>query len=263
MSGEFGAFRFGWDSPARISTTTVMLQGSDALLPAEPRYAVMGFALPSTTGSSVPSGTTEDGHPIWTSIPSRVDLAFYQGDDVVIPLYFNNPELLNDNMAASFEWIAQVRRVHTYRSRLVSHFSVKATYHPSEAVPASEDDEHTLVEMFLPRALNIEAGLFRWEIASYSPVDYTRFPEPPDWDQDEPWPPDTTTLRTWLYGRVAIVPRLTTTDMLPTSATPGVLTLGPNGMVIMAHGAIGGAGYNPSVGYDGEGVKTYAPEVLP
>ena len=38
-------------------------------------------------------GHHADGHKLWERTPSRCDLLFYQGDDVVIPLYFNDPAL--------------------------------------------------------------------------------------------------------------------------------------------------------------------------
>ncbi len=235
---EYGSFRFGWDGPARIRTSTVYLQEASELLPGETLYTPIPFLPPITDGSgSSDIQLSEDGHPIWQSIPSCVDLVFYQGDDVVIPLYFNDPTVLGDNMAAEFDWTAQIRVWHRYTSTLVNEFSVKATYHPSAQTPPVETDEYTLVEMFLPRSENIHWGVYRWELASTSPQDYSRFPKP-DGIDDADWPP-TDGVRTWLYGHCTIVPRLTSTDFLPpavSDGSSGVITqggyfVGPNGRV--------------------------------
>jgi hypothetical protein len=246
MSGQYGAFRFGWDGPNRISTSTVMLQEQTELVPSAVLHDMIPFVPPITNGDGSTTGSdiqlSEDGHPIWSRVPAPVDLIFYQGDDVVIPLYFNDPSLLGDDMEENFEWFSQVRLIHSYKSTLVNTFSIKASYHPSAAVPPSEADEYTVVELFLPRSENIYRGCYRWELYSISPQDYTRFPKPDDVDAAD-WPP-LDGLRTWLYGNCTIVPRTTTTDWLPappgTVPAPGPVTpaitsqgwvVGPNGRV--------------------------------
>lgn len=245
MSGEFGSFRFGWDGVNRIGTSTNVLQEATELLPGEVLHAPVPFLPTIVSGDGSTSDDvliTDDGHVIWQQTPAAVDLVFYQGDDVVIPLYFNDPTLMGDDMAASFAWWAQIRRWHSYNSTLVNQFSIKAAYHPSSTVPATEADEYTKVELFLPRTENIYAGYFQWEIYSIALTDLSRFPKP-DGVDDADWPP-TDALRTWLYGRCAIVQRLTTTDTLPSidvlppidgyqppAITQNGWVVGPNGRV--------------------------------
>src|SRR5262245_7932644 len=153
---DYGSFRFGWDSPARITGTTVLLQESTELLPGEPMvYAPIPFTPVSASSSTPP--LTADGYPLWQNTPSRVDLIFYQGDDVILPLYFNDPDLTGDDMS-SLEWFAEIRVIHSYRSTLVGRFSIAAVYHP-DSNPADEiDDEYTKVELFLPREDNANCG---------------------------------------------------------------------------------------------------------
>lgn len=254
---EFGAFRFGWDAPSRISGSTVTFQEQGALMPGEPRYQ----PLPFVTGDEVSTGvtaTTEDGHPIWSSVPSRCDLMFYQGDDVVIPLYINDPNITGDNFDLNFDWVAQIRVRHAYTSTLVADMSVVAEYHPASGGTDLPDveDEYTQVEMYLPRTFNTRWGLFEWEIASYSTMDLSRFPAPPGWDPEATWPP-ASALKTWLYGRCIVLPRTTTTDTLPTPA-PGVVTLGARGFVVTGNGMLSTAG-NPSVGVDIYGRRDVVP----
>jgi hypothetical protein len=164
---EFGSFKFGWDAPTRISGGTVMLQEATELLPGEVRHGMTPFLPTLVDGSGDSSSDTSlsaDGHLIWQRTPAACDLAFYQGDDIVIPLYFNDPVVLGDDMAASFDWFAQIRRWHSYRSTLVSTFSIKATYHPkSSPISTDPDDEYTMVELFLPRTDNTEWGTYQWE----------------------------------------------------------------------------------------------------
>jgi hypothetical protein len=161
-----------------------------------------------------------------------VDLFFYQGDDVVIPLYFNNPDVTGDNYALQ-NWFAQIRGRHLTSSSLVADLSVAATFHPSPTGTdeAGVDDEYTLVEMYLPRAVNTRWGSFEWEIASYIDTDLSRFPAPPGWDVATVWPPPTA-LKTWLFGRCYIIPRTTATDSVGSpTLEPGVTMLGPSGLV--------------------------------
>jgi len=241
---EFGTFRFGWDAPARVSTTTQYLQEASELLPGESLYAPLPFPG-GNGGSDTGMATTSDGFPLWTKTPSRVDLLFWQGDDVVIPLYFNDPTVLGDDMDTKFSWFAQIRACHSYRSTLVSDFSVAATYHPSATQPPTEGDEYTMVELFLPRMFNIYAGAFDWELYSIdTTMDFTRFPEPEGLDETVVWPPPDQ-LRTWLYGQCNIVPRTAETDYLYADGTPtpppstdvvpvvgnGGFVVGPNGRV--------------------------------
>jgi hypothetical protein len=246
MSGEFGSFRFGWDGKNRISTSTIALQEATELLPDSFLHAPVPFLPNIVDGGGTGSGDTqlsEDGHRIWSSVPAAVDLIFWQGDDIVIPLYFNDPAVLSDDMADNYAWYAQIRVLPTYKSTFVNDFVTKAVYHPSAQEPPSEEDEYTKVELFLPRSENIYAGLYRWELYSISLQDWSRFPEPADWPEDTPWPP-TDELRTWLFGRCLIVPRTSSTDVLPVDAipptdagyTPPAITqngwvVGPNGRV--------------------------------
>lgn len=237
--------RFGQDGPPRIATSTEMLLEATELPPI-PTYQPLVPFLPVsiTTGGSAAAYTTMDsGTLLWRRTPSRCDLMFYQGDDVVIPFFFENPDDPNLDMSdqEGFEWTAQVRTLHTYRSRLVTTFSIESSWE----APTPPDDTlgTTEVDMFLPRFKNEEAGLFRWDLFSVSPYDFTRFPKPDDVDPAD-WPP-TTTLRTWLYGLVKIAPRVTSTDFLPDTSglgggtnetTIAIVTnagkvIGPNGMV--------------------------------
>lgn len=243
MAGEFGSFRFGWDGPNRIGTSAVMLQEASELLPAEVVHAPIPFIVSGDDASG--SGDTqlsEDGHRIWSQVPAAVDLIFWQGDDIVIPFYFNDPAVLSDDMALNYAWYAQVRRLHSYKSTLIADFVTKAVYHPSTTVPASEADEYTMVELFLPRSENVYSGCYRWELYSVALEDWSRFPKPADVDPAD-WPPPDA-LRTWLYGRCMIVPRVASTDMLPVDqippleggySPPAITTqgwvVGPNGRV--------------------------------
>ena len=252
MSEQYGSFRFGPDAPSRIAGTAVVLQEASELLPGEPMYQPLIPFYPvivSGDGTSTGAiGTTSDGFPIWGSYPTRVDLQFYQGDDVVIPLYFNDPTLVGDDMEQGFTWFAQIRRVHSYKSTLLANLAIDATYHSSAVDDPALQDEYTMVEMYLPRALNDEWGYFQWEIASQQVKDMSRFPKPEGYPEDSPWP-EVDVVRTWLYGKCTILPRTTTTDVLPPT-TPGITTLGAKGWVLTPNGAIGGSVANPSVGID-------------
>ena len=220
MSGEFGSFRSGLDAPSRISSAEVMLQDASTMLYGEPVYTPIPF-LPITSGSDVDQTTvSDDGHIIWQKTPSACDLVFWQGDDIVIPLYFNDPALADDDMAQGFEWFGQIRTRHSYKSTFLNDFVTAAQFHTG----TDETDEYTVVEMFLPRVDNIYAGHFRWELYSISPEDYSRFPKPEDVDPAD-WPPPDA-LRTWLYGECTIVPRASATDVLPYSVNPSGTTVG-------------------------------------
>jgi hypothetical protein len=166
------------------------------------------------SASSAAAVAAASGDADWMSYPDRLDLHFYQGDDVQIPLYFQNlgdPDLdmSNEN---GYTWKSQIRLRHHYASRLVNEFTIE-----SEAVPPTPPDTEptgiTLVTLFLPRMLNQYLGVYQWDIQSTSPFTGPDFPKPPDVD-DANWPM-TDQVKTWLYGYVYIVPRLTATDYLP------------------------------------------------
>jgi hypothetical protein len=177
-----------------------MLQEATELIPA----ATLHTSIPFVSGEDVDSNSdtqlSEDGHIIWRQTPAAVDLIFWQGDDIVIPFYFNDPAVLSDDMALNYVWYAQIRRWHNYRSSLIGDFVTKAVYHPG----ATEADEYTMVECFLPRTENVYSGCFRWELYSIALEDWSRFPKPDDVDVAD-WPPPDA-LRTWLWGRCYIVP---------------------------------------------------------
>lgn len=237
------AFRSGRDAPSRIATSVVMAVEADALLPEEPMYQpVIPFypAIVSGDGTSIGSGTTTTPD-VWTSYPGRVDLSFYQGDDVTIPLVIDDPADSTPDFSTVWEWTAQIRVLHSYESTLVNTFSVTDEYTP----PAGENPGYTRVTMFLPRSENVYVGRFRWDLYSVSPLDVAGFPRPPDVPEPEPWPP-TDQIRTWLYGEVTIIPRVTETDILPAgglvvdpvttwlgpvAAPYGNFVVGPNGRV--------------------------------
>jgi hypothetical protein len=235
---QFGTFRFGWDAPARISTTTQMLQEATELIPAATLHASVPFVSGEDVDSDSDTQLSEDGHRIWSQTPAAVDLIFWQGDDIVIPFYFNDPAVLSDDMALNYVWYAQIRRWHNYRSSLIGDFVTKAVYHPG----TGESTEYTMVECFLPRTENVYSGCFRWELYSIAVEDWSRFPKPDDVDVAD-WPPPDA-LRTWLWGRCYIVPRITATDELPVDqipplygdyTVPAITTqgwvVGPNGRV--------------------------------
>ena len=139
-------------------------------------------------------------------------------------------------MSTAWEWSAQIRVLHTYHSTLVNTFSVTDEY----TAPAGELPGFTAVNLFLPRSENVYVGRYRWDLYSKSPLDVADFPRPPDVPAPEPWPP-TDQVRTWLYGIVTIIPRVTSTDFLPPAVIvdgggePSALSsgyfVGPNGRV--------------------------------
>lgn len=244
MSGEFGTFRFGWDGVNRIATSAVALQEATEVIPDAILYAPPVPFLPSIVNGDGSSDTqlSEDGHRIWQQTPSAVDLIFWQGDDIVIPLYFNDPAVLNDDMAENYEWFAQIRRLHSFKSAFVNDFITRAEYHPSADPILEPESEYTKVELFLPRSDNIYSGIFQWELYSIATEDWSRFPKPDDVDPLD-WPPPDA-LRTWLYGRCLIVPRTASTDVLPVETLPPIdggyqppavtsqgWVVGPNGRV--------------------------------
>jgi hypothetical protein len=144
-----------------------------------------------------------------------LDLTFRQGDDVLIPLYLQDPENPTLDMS-TWEWHAQIRVLPYYTRTLVNEFTTDASYYPPGPPPAYHPTlGTTLVQMLLPRELNDFRGRYAWEMYSIGPYDFADFPQPVDWPVDaEPWPP-TTALRTWLYGLCTITGRTTDTDLLP------------------------------------------------
>jgi hypothetical protein len=240
MPGEFGSSRFGWDAPARISTSAAMLQEATEVLPGEMLHGPIGF-LPSlvngdgsTTGSSSDSANTQ-----WKAFPDRLDLYWYQGDDVQIPLYFTNPgdpslDMSNEN---EWEWKSQMRVRHRFYSYKVNEFTIESAAVPPTP-PSVTPTGMTLVTLFLPRQLNQYRGVYSWDLMSTSPFEGPVYPKPPD---IELWPP-TTQVKTWLWGKIYVVPRVTSTDWLPVPpdaiapgtvvvVTPQGWTVGPNGRV--------------------------------
>lgn len=223
--GEYAAFRSGREAPARIATSVVMFAEADELLPEEPMYQPV---IPFYPAISSGAGSSASDDQSWTSHPSRVDLTFYQGDDVTITLLVQDPNDTTPDMSTAWDWTAQIRTQHTYRSTLVNTFSVQDVYVPPVVGPPAIVG-YTQVTMFLPRSENVYCGSFHWDLFSKSPFVYTGFPRPPDVDADEPWPP-TDQIRTWLYGEVTILPRVTSTDSLPVPDAMAPGWSGPTGV---------------------------------
>jgi hypothetical protein len=242
MPGQQVAQVFGPNMPTRVQGTAQLVLEPGEVAPSLPWYQpLVPFYPPSITQGSSSSSTTEDGHKLWERTPSRCDLLFYQGDDVVIPLYFNDPALANDDMSLH-EWFAQIRVLQRHQSRLVADFVTTAEFHTG----TTEADEYTMVELFLPRSDNLYYGQYRWDLYSISDANLARFPKPDDVEAGD-WPP-TDALRTWLYGVANIAPRVSSTDfltgssdypMLPWPGPPAQVTVvstggwcvGPNGRV--------------------------------
>lgn len=236
MTQQYGVVRYGWDESTRIAgTSSMMLLGAE-LPPGEPMYpAVIPFMPSIVSGSQAQLGAAGDSQQDWINHPGRCDLTFYQGDDVTIVLTIEDPGDPTPDMATAWDWTAQIRVLHTYRSTLVNTFSIVDEYTP----PADPYPGYTTVSMFLPRSENCYIGKYRWDLYSKSPLDVTDYPRPPDVPEPEPWPP-TDKIRTWLHGEVTILPRVTSTDFLP--AVPviagsgevmvySVPFVGPNGRV--------------------------------
>jgi hypothetical protein len=208
MPGQQVAQVFGPNMPTRIQGTAQLMLEPGEVAPSLPWYQpLVPFYPPSITQGSSAGTTTADGHKLWERTPSRCDLLFYQGDDVVIPLYFNDPSLPDDDMSLH-EWFAQIRVLHRYQSRLVADFVTSAEFHTG----TDETDEYTIVELLLPRDRNLYYGQYRWDLYSISDANLARFPKPENVDAAD-WPPPDA-LRTWLYGVVNIAPRVTSTDVL-------------------------------------------------
>jgi hypothetical protein len=242
--GQYGAFRFGRDLPARILTSTNVLTEASELLPDEPMYQPLIPFYPSLVEGTASSASTASDD--WKQFPGRLDLFCYQGDDVQIPLYFQDPSDWDIDMStvAGWEWKAEVRVIHNARSTLVHEFVVAAEYIPPE--PTDEQPQGvTQVTLFLPHQLNYYTGQYHWDVQSVGPFDGPVYPtEPPLGIEVDEWPP-TTSIKTWLYGQFWVVPRVTATEWVPPpdalpvgggGAVPVVVTsagfcVGPNGRV--------------------------------
>jgi hypothetical protein len=180
--------------------------------------------------SSASSGDAE-----WKKYPGRLDLYVYQGDDIQIPLYFKDASDPDLDMS-EWTWNAQIRMRHRYYSTLLNEFSISAEL----VLPTPPDTVNTtLVTLFLPRFHNQYAGVWSWDVHSVSPFIGPTFPKPPD-VAPEDWPM-ADQIKTWLFGYIYVVPRVTETDYLPLppnaypvgpiAVTPQGYTVGPNGRV--------------------------------
>ena len=247
MSGQFVARRYGQDTPSRIAVTSELLMEASEIPPMSTYQSLVPFYPPSVAvggGGVSPSGGDTEEIDTWKQFPGRLDLYSYQGDDVIIPLFFSDPadpslDMSDENGCS---WKAQVRTLHTYRSTLRMEFTVESSYTPPDPVDPLALGV-TQVSLFLPRLYNKYSGKFRWDVACTSPYSAQGFPMPADYPADEPWPPEDS-LRTWLYGLYYSVPRVTATDWLPPPGTlavgsgatavivtPQGFTVGPNGRV--------------------------------
>ena len=223
--GAYVGSRFGQDSPSRIATSSSLLLEATEM-PPEPTYQqVIPFLPPSViSGGSVGSGSlgslavgAEADNEDWKEYPDRLDLHVYQGDDVVIPLYFVNasdPTL--DMSGVDWHWKAQARIYHRYYAQPTHDFIV--TTQLIVPLPEAESQANqTLVSLFLPRYRNRYTGVYSWDLHSTSP--YTGPTMPPEATglpavPDEEWPP-IDQVKTWVFGYLYVVPRVTATDWLP------------------------------------------------
>jgi hypothetical protein len=242
------ASRFGQDAPARIQATTSMLMEATSTLPEQsptplsiPFYP--GQVISGDQAAAAALAALEPPGPqTWERQPERLNISFRQGDDVLIPLYLQDPENPTLDMSA-WEWHAQIRSLPYYTRTLINEFTTDADFLPAPDYHPTLDT--TLVKLFLPRELNDFRGYYAWEMYSIGPYDFSEFPQPVDWDVDNdgPWPPETG-LRTWLYGLCTITGRTTDTDVLPevpvvippggvygTNITRDGFFVGPNGRV--------------------------------
>lgn len=246
---QYAGSRFGPDTAPRImATTEVLMEASE--LPPVPMYQPLVPFYPSlTNGDSAGAGGTtsstalalaasDSGPASWKKYPDRLDLYCYQGDDVQVPLYFQDPSDVELDMS-SWEWTAQVHWYHAYYAPQLVKLSVKAEYILPEDPTDPDNDPtigSTLVTLFLPRMWNRYCGVYAWDIYSTSPYQGPLFDKPDnvapeDWLQDQ--------VKTWLYGRMYVVPRVTTTDWLPPKGALPVQSFivmptglfGPNGRV--------------------------------
>jgi len=246
VSGEFSTFRFGWDAPARLSTSTQVMQEATEMLPGESVYQPLPFPPTIVSGDSVGSSSSTSTSDDWTQFPGRLDLFCYQGDDVQVPLSFSDPSdwQIDMSTAAGWEWKSQIRVIHRYASTLVAEFITAAEYVPP--VPTSVQPQGTTkVTLFLPRSLNLTTGCYQWDVQSVGPFSGPDYgPEAPaDWPEGEPWPPDSQ-LKTWLWGFFTVLPRVTATDFLPPPVTSNgggggnVAVTTPEGWVVGPNGRV-------------------------
>lgn len=211
------ASRFGQDAPARIQSTASMLLESSSVLPEQSPVPLSipfypgGVITGDQAAAAALAALVPPGPPTWERQPDRLDISFRQGDDVLIPFYLQDSSQPTLDMSA-WEWVAQIRRWPYYTSTLVNEFTTDASFYPAGTYHPTLGT--TLVQLLLPRELNDFRGCYTWEMYSLSPYDFSGFPEPVDWPEDEVWPP-TTGLRTWLYGLCTIRARITDTDVLP------------------------------------------------
>lgn len=224
---QYAGSRFGQDAAPRIAASTELLMEASELPPV-PMYQPLVPFYPSlinggatggssTPGASIISGVDAGGPAKWKQYPDRLDLYCYQGDDVQVPLYFRNPgqpelDMSNEN---GWAWKAQVRFFHAYYAEQLVELSIESEFIPP-ADPEDEDPDpnagSTLVTLFFPRIWSRYCGVYAWDLMTTSPYEGPDFPQP-DTVADEDWLQ--TQVKTWLYGRVYIVPRVTQTDWLP------------------------------------------------
>ena len=249
MSSYVGS-RFGQDTAPRIATTAAALMEASELAPLPTYQPIIPFYPSIIDGSGSTSGgpaaalaaaSSLTGDVEWKQYPDRFNLYVYQGDDVQIPLYFQNPAEPDTDMSdeAGWAWKAQTRKYHRYYAYKTFDFVISSEYTP----PDPEDPESigtTLVTLYIPRFSNRYTGVYSWDLQSTSPFEGPDYPEPPPF-HDGIWPL-TDMVRTWLYGYLYVVPRVTSTDYLPLppnaypNGTPILLTpmgytVGPNGRV--------------------------------
>jgi hypothetical protein len=236
MAGTYAGSRSGNDGPARIAHTAEMLLEASEVPPV-PRYQAVVPFLPSNitdaSGTLAAAGTTTDSE--FKLYPDRLDLFIWQGDDIQIPLYFMDPANPTLDMS-TWTWKAQARTWYDYYGRLVWDTVETASAATANGVTT------TLVNLFVPRQVNRFRGVFWWELQSSSPYTGPSMvgqPRPDDVPATD-WPP-TTQVKTWLYGKLYVVPRLSSTDTLPPKSTvtngqtilmtPEGWVAGPNGRV--------------------------------
>jgi hypothetical protein len=183
--------RFGWDAPARIATTSEIYDAEGAvMLPSQPFYPTV---LPFVVGGVPATGISSSDVSTWESEPSRLDLHYYQGDDISIPLIFRDPDVPIFDMSdqANWDWFAHVRTGQGRRYLLLYEFTCSAEYVPP--VPP-ETLGTTKVTLVLPRDLNKYRGDFWWDLQSWSPS-----PTPPIPPEE-----DSGVVHTWLWGKVEV-----------------------------------------------------------
>ena len=244
---QFAGSRFGQDTAPRIAATTELLMEAGELPPV-PMYQplvpfypglVNGDSSGGAGSSVISSGASlvDTGPAQWKSYPDRLDIYVYQGDDVQVPLYFQDPTTPDFDISTGWTWESQIRFFHTYYSMQLVKLSVESEYIPPEDPDDDTSLGSTLVTLFLPRFWNRYCGVYAWDLFSTSPYVGPDF-EQPDGVKDEDWLQDQ--VKTWLYGRVYVVPRVSQTDWLPPhgalpTQTQVIVTptgvYGPNGRV--------------------------------